>query len=156
MSWTIRPATVADVPDLMVLRRAMFEAMGYADAGALDEMCNASAEYFERDLPTGAFRAWIAEVDRRPIASIGLVIHSVPPSPTRPQGTEAYVMNLVTLPPHRRQGIATALLDRVLETARAEGVPIASLHATEAGRAVYERAGFRADEDLSEMRARLV
>ena len=156
MSWVVRPATVADVRDLVALRRAMFEAMGHTDEGALERMCGASTEYFERNLPTGAFRVWVAEVEGRPVASIGLVIHSVPPSPNRPQGKEAYIMNLVTLPQHRRQGIAAALLDRVLETAKAEGVPIASLHATKAGRAIYERAGFRADEDLPEMRLSLV
>ena len=155
MNWTIRPATDDDARALDALRRAMFEGMGHADAGALDGMCRASAEYFERNLPTGAFRAWVAEVDGRTVAAIGLVIHSVPPLPNRPQGKEAYIMNLVTLPPYRRRGIAAALLDRVMEVAREEGVPTASLHAAAAGRAIYERAGFTVDEDLPEMRARL-
>jgi GNAT superfamily N-acetyltransferase len=155
MSWTIRPATVDDVPDLVVLRRAMFEAMGHTDSGALDSMCVVSAEYFERDLPTGAFRAWVAEEDGRPIASIGLVVHRVPPSPGRPVGKEAYVMNFVTLSDYRRRGIGSALLDRVLAVARSEGIPMASLHATQIGRRIYERAGFRIDDGLPEMRARL-
>jgi GNAT superfamily N-acetyltransferase len=155
VSWTIRPATVDDVRDLVTLRRVMFEAMGHTDPDALDRMCEASAEFFERDLPTGAFRAWIAEQDGRPIASIGLVVHRVPPSPSRPVGKEAYVMNLVTLPDHRRRGIASALLDCALAAARSEGIPVASLHATRIGRRIYERAGFEIDEDLPEMRVRL-
>lgn len=156
MNWTIRATTVDDIPDLVTLRRAMFEAMGHDDSETLDRMCEASVRYFRQHVPTGAFRAWVAEADGRLVASIGLVIHSVPPSPGRSQGKEAYIMNLVTLPAYRRRGIAGALLDRVVEAARTEGIPLASLHATRIGRGIYDRAGFEIDEDLPEMRLRLV
>jgi GNAT superfamily N-acetyltransferase len=155
VEYVIREAATADIRDLVALRRAMFEAMGYDDAVVLDRMCDASASYFAERLPTGAFRAWVAEVDGRPIASIGLVTHSVPPSPRRLVGKEAYIMNLVTLPGFRRQGIAAALLDQVLTVARSEGIPVASLHATAAGRGIYEQAGFRSDGVLPEMRRTL-
>ena len=89
------------------------------------------------------------------MARIGLVIHSVPPLPERPQGKEAYIMNLVTLPAYRRRGIAGTLLDQVVDVARAEGTPLASLHTTQVGRDIYERAGFEIDETLPEMLLRL-
>lgn len=175
MSWSIRAATVDDIPDLVRLRRVMFEAMGHSDVDALDRMCAASAAYFERDLPTDAFRAWVAVssglvVDEAgggagsgqggicggdAVASIGLVVHDVPPSPGRTAGREAYIMNLTTLPAYRRRGIAGALLQHVLDVVRAEGIPIASLHATGAGRGIYARAGFALDPDLPELRLSL-
>ena len=152
MSFSVRPATVEDVPDLVALRRVLFEAMGTEDEGALDRMCTASARYFEERIPPGLFRAWVAEEVGRPIGAIGLEIHRVPPSPCRLEGTKAYIMNLVTLPTYRRRGVATALLERVLETVEAEGIPLASLHATRDGRGIYHRAGFAVDEALPEMR----
>jgi len=155
VSWTIRPARLADVPALVALRRVMFEAMGHRDGEALDRMGEASTRYFEETIPTGAFRAWIAELEGRPIASIGLIVHSVPPAPGRTIGKEAYIMSLVTVPEHRRRGIAGALVRRVLDVARAEGIPVASLHATRIGRGIYERAGFRFDSECPEMRLRL-
>lgn len=155
MTFTIRAATAADTRELVALRRVMFEGMGHTDVDALDRMCAASERYFAEHLPTGAFRAWVAEVGGRSVGSIGLVIHSVPPSPRRLESREAYIMNLVTLPGFRGRGIASALLERVLETARLEGVPIASLHATAAGRGIYERAGFRIGEALPEMKRSL-
>jgi len=186
VSWSIRAATVDDIPDLVRLRRVMFEAMGHSDADALDRMCAASAAYFARDLPTDAFRAWVAVSsgtdsvsagdetgsgetgtcrwrairpgepgESGPVASIGLVVHDVPPSPGRTAGREAYIMNLVTLPTHRRRGIAGALLHHVLDVVRAEGIPVASLHATGAGRGIYARAGFALDPDLPELRLSL-
>jgi hypothetical protein len=36
VSYGIRPATVADIPELVTLRRTLLEAMGYTDADALD------------------------------------------------------------------------------------------------------------------------
>ena len=38
---------------------------------------------------------------------------------------------------------------------RAEGIPVASLHATGAGRGIYARAGFALDPDLPELRLSL-
>ena len=90
-----------------------------------------------------------------PVASIGLVVHSVPPSPFNRVGREGYIMNLVTLPPWRRRGIGRALLSHVIAVLRAEGVPIASLHAAGDGRKLYEELGFVLKDDLPEMRLRL-
>jgi GNAT superfamily N-acetyltransferase len=160
----------------------MFEAMGYTDAEELDRMQEACLRYFEEQMPTGAFRVWVACVsgadgvsagdeadsgqagtcgeesiadgdasDGEPIASIGLVVHSVPPSPLNLVGKVGYIMNLVTLPEHRRQGIGADLLECVINVVRSEGIPIANLHATAAGRGIYERAGFRLEEGLPEM-----
>ena len=152
MRFAIRPATVDDIPELAALRRVLFEAMGHTNAEALDRMCEASERYFAEHIPTGAFRVWVAEVSGEPIASIGLVVHSVPPSPQNLAGKEAYIMNLVTLPEHRRCGIARGLLDCVLDVCRREEIPIASLHATSDGHGIYERAGFTIDTVLPEMR----
>jgi len=185
MSWAIREATVDEIEQLVALRRAMFEAMGFDDAATLDRTCAAAYAYFAEHMPTAAFRVWVAvsssadadDTGRetgsgetrtccgrditlgRPdegelIASIGLVIHSVPPSPHNLVGRVGYIMNLVTLPAHRRKGIAEALLGHVLGVVRSEGVLVASLHATQVGRGIYERAGFEIDESLPEMRLR--
>ena len=155
MSYPIRQATVDDVPDLVALRRVMFEAMGYDDTHKLEQMCQASDAYFREHIPAGTFRAWLADDDGKPIASIGLVIHSIPPSPNRLGSREAYIMSLVTLPSHRRRGMAAALLEHVVDIVRAEGDSIASLHATDAGRRIYERLGFTADIAQPEMRLSL-
>ena len=132
--WRVRPATASDVDSLVAMRRGMFEDMGMRDEVALSAMCAASAAYFTRTLPVGEFRAWIAEVDGTPVANGGLVYHTIPPSPANLAG--------------RGQGIATAILDTILDCLRAEGISMASLHATEAGRPIYERAGFRASNEM--------
>lgn len=147
---TIRLATTDEVASLVELRVAMFEAMGY-EKEVLTQAIDSMRKYFEQHLPTGAFRVWVAEYEETPIASIGLVIHSIPPSPHNIVGKEAYIMNLVTLPEHRHQGIARQLLSHVLDIVRAEGIPKISLHASSDGRRLYEDLGFTILEDLPEM-----
>ena len=51
----VRQATGADITDLVRLRRMMFESMGTDDAGQLDAMDAASAEYFAKAIPAGTF-----------------------------------------------------------------------------------------------------
>ena len=153
--WTIRQATVDEVDCLVDLRLAMFDAMGLLDEGNRGRTRGDCRAYFEATLPSELFRVWVMEVEGELIASVGLVVHSVPPSPFNRVGKEGYIMNLVTLPPCQRRGIARALLSHVIEVLRAEGVPTASLHATSDGRELYEELGFSVRNELPEMQLRL-
>ncbi len=183
VEWTIREGRVEEVERLVALRRAMFEGMGIDDPKTLDRVADASLEYFKEQIPAGVFRVWVAVAsgadtggvtgsgqtgtcegesiapiepgEGEPIASIGLVVHSVPPGPSNSIGKVGYIMNLVTLPPWRRRGIARALFEHVVEVLRSEGVPIASLHASSDGRSLYEDLGFEVRDALPEMRLRL-
>ena len=174
--WIIRQATSDEIERLVDLRMAMFDAMGLLDEENREQVRDDCCAYFEATLPTEVFRVWVAcapdadegdikrgassdeagTCDGEPIGSIGLVIHSVPPSPFNRAGKEGYIMNLVTLPAWRRRGIARALLSHVVDVLRAEGVPLATLHASDEGRGLYEDLGFWVADSLPEMRLPLV
>ena len=140
--WFVRPAGEADIEVLVDLRRAMFESMGCEDEAALERMTEACARYFAEAMPSGAFRAWVAEADDQVIASGGLVIHPSPPTVQNLAGQEGYIMSMFTWPEWRRQGVATAVLQAILDYLREWGVPLASLRATPVGRPLYARLGF--------------
>lgn len=55
---------------------------------------------------------------------------------------DGYVDMLFVSPDHGRRGIGARLLAHVVETARHDGVPALSTHASEVARPVFERAGF--------------
>lgn len=148
VAWHIRPATTADIPDLIALRRLMFESMGYRDEAALERMSTASTHYMAETLPTGEIRAWVAEANGQVVAGGAIVIHSAPPTIRNLDGREGYIMNVATLPQWRCQGIATALLHVMLDALRAADITAVSLHASEEGRPIYVRAGFWASNEM--------
>lgn len=67
------------------------------------------------------------------------------PYPGNLAGREAYLLNMYTVPAWRARGIATALLDAMTAHARAMGLGKVWLHASDAGRPLYERIGFVAN-----------
>jgi GNAT superfamily N-acetyltransferase len=141
---TIRQATVADIPDLVRLRRAMFEAMGFDDPAQLVAADEAAAAYFAERIPTGGFYGWLAisPVDGEAIGSGGVVIDQHPPGPNNLSGRMGYIMNMVTLPPYRRQGIGRRMVQAMIEWLAKQGIHRITLHATEMGRPLYADLGF--------------
>ncbi len=140
----VRRATPADLDTLVTFRVALFTEMGQitsdADAARLAAL---SRSFFADALPAGSFMGWLAEAEASAVASGGAVRFQRPPSPANPSGNEVYIMNMYTRPDWRGKGAATVLLEAIITEVRATDARRIWLHATEAGRAVYERAGFR-------------
>lgn len=141
---TIRQATVADIPDLVRLRRAMFEAMGFDDPTQLAAADEAAAAYFAENIPTGEFYGWlaIASSTGEAIGSGGVVIDRHPPGPVNLSGQTGYIMNLVTVPRYRRRGIGRRMMQVIIEWLAEQGLRRITLHTTEMGRPLYEELGF--------------
>jgi GNAT superfamily N-acetyltransferase len=100
-------------------------------------------KYFADALPTGDFVAWIAEIDGKIVASSGLVLFRRPPHLENLSGVEAYIMNMYTMPEWRGKGLAKALLEQLICFAKTSNVRRIWLHATEVGRPLYEKFGFK-------------
>ncbi len=150
---SIRPNTVADIPDLVRLRRLMFEDMGWQDSAKLDASDRACQRYFARAIPAGEYHGWLAVTAAgQAVASGGLVIDQHPPGPGNLSGKTGYIMNVVTLPDHRRQGLARRLMDVMLAWLAERGIEQVTLHASDMGRPLYQGLGFEAS---NEMRLRL-
>jgi GNAT superfamily N-acetyltransferase len=145
----IRQATVADITDLVRLRRMMFEAMGFADPAQLDAADTACAAYFAEAIPAGTFHGWLAvTLAGEAVASGGAVIDRHPPGPGNLSGRIGYVMNVVTDPRYRRLGIARRITQVILEWLGEQGVRRASLHTSEHGRPLYESLGFEPSNEM--------
>jgi ribosomal protein S18 acetylase RimI-like enzyme len=140
---TIRRATVADIDDLVRLRRLMFEAMGFDDPAKLDAGDAAATDYFAQAIPSGEFQGWLAVTPGgEAVSACGLVIDRHPPGPGNLSGKTGYIMNVVTHPAYRRRGLARRLMQTVLAWLEERGIQRAELHATDMGRPLYEELGF--------------
>jgi GNAT superfamily N-acetyltransferase len=58
------------------------------------------------------------------------------------------VLNVYCEPPHRRRGLARALMDAILDWCRERSISRVSLHASDEGRPLYEGLGFTATNEM--------
>jgi GNAT superfamily N-acetyltransferase len=128
------------------------------DAGFISEtddvsdLRTATRRYMLEKVGSGEFQCWIAEVDGRPAASAAVIVRIGPPNLRDITGREAYLLNVYTLPEHRKKGLATALTEKVLEWCASQGFRKISLHATEDGARIYDRFGFEEDSQAMILR----
>jgi GNAT superfamily N-acetyltransferase len=123
----------------------------YADAPA-QGAAEANRQYLSWAMPAGEFRAWVAEAEGQLVACSGLVLYSRMPGMHGLASHEAYVMNMYTYPDYRRQGIASELLNRMIQFARSAGARRIWLRATPMGKPVYEKIGFQPMESAMQLK----
>lgn len=100
------------------------------------------ADYFASAIADGSFVSWVMENDDEIIATSGLCFYSLPPNFSNTTGRTAYVTNMYTKPEYRRKGIATELLNMVIDEAKSCGYKVIRLHTSEYGKSIYKKAGF--------------
>ena len=136
-----RSATTTDANELATLRLAFLAevAGGNPDDTEIHRLVK---DYFETNVASKNFVAFIALADTKIIATSGMTWHHHPPSNKNRAGREAYIMNMYTLPQFRRRGIATRLLEMLIDEARQNQCGKISLHVMPAGQSIYVKAGF--------------
>jgi len=149
MQFHIREADLNDLQHLVHHRRAMFEEMGYREPAVLRQVEQSSQEYFAQALRLGTYKAWLADAsDTRILAGGGIVIADWPGFPGESLAKRAWILNMYTEPAARRRGIAKQLLQTMLDWSRANGFRTVSLHASPAGRHLYESLGFQPTNEM--------
>lgn len=150
---TIRPATPADILELLRQRRGMYQDMGYTDEAGIAKMLSTSKLYLEEAMRNGSFHAWLAMHENQVVAGAGLIINPWLSHPYDQQCRQATILNVYTRPECRRRGIARQLMNTVIAWCREQGLVQVSLHSSKDGRPLYESLGF---EPTSEMRLKLL
>lgn len=134
-----RKATPDDAEVLTELRKQQLIDEGLLAINNIDtELIN----YFKESLLDNSFISWLVVDDGRIIATSGLCFYKLPPSHSNLSGKNAYVTNMFTVKEYRRQGIASALLEKILEEARVRGYKVIRLHASTDGQSLYKTFGF--------------
>ena len=144
----IREATMADLTTIMRRRRGTFYDMGFCDKAALDAMEDTSAPFIKTGHEEGSFRAWLAEVNGVVVAGGALVIVGHPSAPHEPNPRRAWILNMYTEPEHRHRGFAKAIVETIVGWCRTQGFASVSLHASDAGRNLYEVLGFTPTNEM--------
>lgn len=145
---TLRPATADDREEVLRLRLAFIADLRAVDPATFaDGFVEATRRYLDDVEAQGRIRTWLAE--GRPgdgaVGIISVLRNDAPPLPEEHRAHEGYVVNLWVAPDARRRGLARALLQAALDAAPGWGLRRLYLHATDAGRPLYEQTGFVTD-----------
>ena len=150
MEIQIRRACAEDLKHILHHRLAMFEEMGFREATVLDRVEAVSREYFTAALRAETYLGWMAEDSNGyVVGGGGIVVADWPGYPGEKQAKRAWILNMYTAPKARRRGVAKRLMQAMVEWCRGEGYRSVSLHASEAGRPLYERMGFQPTNEMS-------
>ncbi len=138
-----RKATIDDLEILVETRIEVLRAVNHLGADVdMSEVKKQSFEYYRSALENETHSAYLVFDEEQFVGAGGISYFQVMPSYHNPTGKKAYIMNMYTKPDYRRQGIAFKTLDLLITDAKAKGISVILLEATDMGRPVYEKYGF--------------
>lgn len=131
-----------DADAFCALRTALLCELGEAGDGAdARAFAAATREYYLSNLGKGLFCFGVF-ADGTLAAAGALCLFSRLPYPENLSGSEGYILSVYTLPRFRRRGFADGLVDAMIRFAEKQGVGRLWTGSSDAGRAVYQKAGF--------------
>ena len=112
--------------------------------------------YFADHIGDNTFIGILALIGGEAAGTAYLAISEMPANTTIITGKRGMLLNVYTLPRHRRKGIASMAVRRVLDEAKLLGCSYVELSATDAGKGMYERLGFSGESKYTHMGMRLI
>lgn len=137
-------AKAEEIEILMKIRQEMLRIVNKLPADIdFDKLLLESArDYFLNGKQTTV----LAMDGKKAVACASVSYINVMPTYDHPTGKRAHIMNVYTNKDYRRQGIGKKMLEMLIEEARSKGCTEISLDATEEGRFLYTKMGFKTNE----------
>ena len=127
----------------------MFLNMGYEDEAVLDSMSARFRVWLIDHMNTGDYLAWLVTApDGSVAAGTGLWLMDWPPHMIGTSERRGNILNVYTNPSFRKRGLARSLMETALAWCRENGIDTVILHASPAGRSLYESMGFAATNEM--------
>ncbi|MUL38284.1 GNAT family N-acetyltransferase [Gloeocapsopsis dulcis] len=107
-------------------------------------------EFIERVRQDLSYQAFVAEVDRKVVGSVGCQLFAglYPNVLTEQYRKSGYIWGVYVEPAYRRQGIAKQLTSEALDYLKSIGCTRAVLHASPLGKPVYSSLGFTQSNEM--------
>lgn len=148
MEFEIRRASIQDLSILTSLRtEVLISANGLPEDTVLPEIEQNTAKFLAERFDDQVTLLAYCETD---IAAVGSIcFYNALPTCDCPDGRRAYIMNMYTRSTYRGCGVATMILNELVEDAHSRKITSIALEATDMGRGVYEKYGFiRAENEM--------
>lgn len=143
-----RKATINDIEVLADLRKKQLMDEGIEANKDIDEEL---IRFFQQKLTDNSLVEWVVEDEGKIIATAAIVFYEFPPTYTNKSGIKGYITNMYTDPAYRGRGIASSLLDTLVDEARERKVEKLWLGASKLGRPVYLKYGFKETNEWLEL-----
>jgi len=99
--------------------------------------------YFEEHLLDHSFTAYGYLFNGKIISTAFLTVDHRPPGFNNLNGSYGTIMNVFTFPEYQKRGYASVVLKHLIEDAKMEQITVLDLYATDKGRSLYEKMGFK-------------
>lgn len=145
----IRRGAVDDIPVILRHRLGMFTEMGIGNPSTYDAYASEFRSFATQAMTAGTFHSWIAEtVSGEIVGGAAVMVVPWPASPKDRKQQRAFLLNVFTEPAYRRRGIARSVVQTVVDWCRGQGFGSVFLHASDAGRPLYQSMGFQPTTEL--------
>ena len=145
MELDYRFAEVDDIENLVQIRLDMLRVVNDLGPDYVydDDFVRSSREYFLN----GDQITVLASHGAKIVGCASICCRVIRPSWGQPTGQRAHRMNVYTDAAYRRQGIAFTMTNMLIEAAWKRGATEISLDATESGRSLYRKCGFKDSDE---------
>ncbi|WP_342545427.1 GNAT family N-acetyltransferase [Lysinibacillus sp. FSL K6-4013] len=135
-----RKANIDDIDKLIHLRKKQLIDEGIEPTIDID---NELSNFFKNKLSDGSLIQWVVEDNEEMIACGAIIYYEFPPTYTNKSGKKGYITNMYTNENYRGKGIATTLMTKLVDEAKAGGISNIWLGASKLGKPVYKKFGFK-------------
>ena len=145
----IRKIIAADIESIVNMRmRMLAETTDEKIPGGLDQQIR---RFVRKHMKDGTCMGVLAEKDGQVIADAVIYLFETMPDEINMAGRTAMLYNVYTVPEFRGQGIMAQMLPEVIKLAREAGAVELKMTAAPKAIPLYERMGFRVNEDAMKM-----
>lgn len=116
------------------------------------DLTNSLRDYYNRHLTDGTFISYLALKEDNIIATSGVSIVEKPPYYGNPTGKIGIISSMFTKEQYRRKGIATKLMEKIVEHANSKGCGMIQITASKAGIPFYKKFGFKENNNYLQYR----
>ncbi len=149
VSISIRPAELLDAELLARHRAAVWHEVGDWSLEDLSPQVHVWADFLRECIARGAYAGFIAERNERVIGSGAVLVHLSIPRPGFLSDKAGRVQSVYVEPGERQNGVARAIMERILIFARESNLISLSLHPSEPARPLYASLGFEVADEMT-------
>lgn len=139
----IKRLGIEDVEFFLDLRLKLFYELQEIDKNDdIENLINSTKEYYLKNIDKSLITYGIFEENK--IVSIGsLCLFERIPYMENISGREGYILNIYTLPEYRKKGYGKQITEKLIEHSKEIGIKKLWLNASEEGKKIYLKLGFK-------------